>query len=355
MEKIKQLRTQLSNLGIDAFLITNPQNRFYFTGFTGTAGIALITETDTIFLTDYRYVEQARVQTKNFDVIKYQDRNSLFVEVPEVINNLGIKRLGFEQEDMTFSVYSKYNEAIHAEMIPTEDVIESFRTIKSSQEIELLKSSAKIADSAFEYILGFIRPGITELEISNELENRMRQLGASSSSFDIIIASGTRGAMPHGVATDKVIENGELITLDFGAVYNGYISDITRTISVGTPTDEMRNIYNIVLEAQVRSVEAMQPGIHGKDLDAISRNYINIKGYGPYCGNSAGHGIGLNLWEEPFLSPKSSLTLKSGMVATMEPGIYIPGVGGVRIEDDVLITENGKEVLTHSPKELIIL
>ncbi|NDI33250.1 M24 family metallopeptidase [Chengkuizengella sediminis] len=355
MEKIKQLRTKMSKLDIDGFLITNPQNRFYFTGFTGTAGIALITETDAIFLTDYRYVEQARVQTKNFKVIKYQDRNSLFIEVPEVINKLDIKKLGFEQEDMTYGVFSKYNEAIHAEMIPTSGIIETFRTIKTSKEVDLLKSSAKIADSAFEHILGFIRPGVTEHEISNELENRMRQLGASGSSFDIIIASGLRGAMPHGVATDKLIEKGEMITLDFGAIYKGYISDITRTISVGTPTEEMRNMYNIVLEAQVRSVEAMRPGIHGKDIDANSRDYINEKGYGHYCGNSAGHGIGLNLWEEPFLSPKSTLTLQAGMVATLEPGIYIPGVGGVRIEDDVVITEDGHEVLTKSSKELIIL
>ncbi|MDP5276497.1 M24 family metallopeptidase [Chengkuizengella axinellae] len=355
MDKINQLRSQFSNLGIDGLFITNPQNRFYFTGFTGTAGVAVITPTEAIFLTDYRYVEQAKVQTKDFDVVKYQDRNSLYIEVPEVINNLGITKLGFEQEDMTYGVFSRYNEAIDAELVPTSGVIETLRTIKTTEEIELLKASAKIADSAFKHILDFIRPGVTEIEISNELETRMRQLGASGSSFDIIIASGLRGAMPHGVATQKVIESGEMITLDFGAIYKGYISDITRTISVGTPSDEMRKIYDIVLEAQVRSVEAIKPGIHGKDLDSISRDYISEKGYSKYCGNSAGHGIGLSLWEEPFISPKSSLTLQPGMVVTMEPGIYIPGVGGVRIEDDVVITENGNEILTHSPKELIKL
>ena len=193
------------------------------------------------------------------------------------------------------------------------------------------------------------------MEVANELEFFMRKQGAASSSFDIIVASGYRSALPHGVATDKVIEKGELVTLDFGAYYKGYCSDITRTVAVGEISDELKTIYDIVLEAQLRGMEGIKPGMTGKEADALTRDYITEKGYGEYFGHSTGHGIGLEIHEGPALSVRSDVVLEPGMVVTVEPGIYIAGLGGVRIEDDTVVTENGNESLTHSPKELIIL
>jgi Xaa-Pro aminopeptidase len=227
--------------------------------------------------------------------------------------------------------------------------------IKTDAEIKILKVAADIADAAFKYILDFIRPGKTELEVSNELEFFMRRAGATSSSFDTIVASGYRSALPHGVASDKVIEIGDIVTMDYGCYYNGYVSDITRTVAVGEPDAKLREIYDVVLEAQLRGMAGIKPGLTGKQADAITRDYITEKGYGEYFGHSTGHGIGLEVHEGPGLSKKSDIILEPGMVVTCEPGIYIPGLGGVRIEDDTLITNELNEALTHSTKELIIL
>jgi Xaa-Pro aminopeptidase len=234
-------------------------------------------------------------------------------------------------------------------------MIEKLRLIKTDSEIKILKEAARIADAAFDHILQFIHPGISELDISNELEFFMRSSGATSSSFDTIVASGQRSALPHGVATDKVIENGDLITMDYGAYYQGYVSDITRTVAVGEPSVQLKDIYEIVLEAQRLGVAGIKAGMSGKEADALTRNYITEKGYGEYFGHSTGHGIGLEVHEGPALSLKSNIVLEPNMVVTIEPGIYIPGLGGVRIEDDTLITSEGNELLTHSVKELIIL
>lgn len=234
-------------------------------------------------------------------------------------------------------------------------MIEKLRMKKSPEELEVLKAAAKIADDAFEHICSYIKAGMTELEVSNELEFFMRSQGATSSSFDIIVASGLRSALPHGVASDKKIESGDLITLDFGALYNGYVSDITRTVAVGEPSDKLKEIYHVVLESQVLALEKIKPGMTGIEADAIARDYIKSKGYGEAFGHSTGHGIGLEVHEGPGLSFRSETILEPGMAVTVEPGIYLPGIGGVRIEDDILITETGNERLTHSSKELRIL
>lgn len=239
--------------------------------------------------------------------------------------------------------------------MPVSGVVEKLRLIKTESEIKILKEAADIADAAFKHILEFIRPGVTELEVSNELEFFMRKAGAISSSFDIIVASGYRSALPHGVASDKIIETGDFVTLDFGAYYKGYVSDITRTVAVGKPDDKLKEIYGIVLEAQLRGLAGIKPGMTGKEADALTRNFIAQKGYGENFGHSTGHGIGLEVHEGPALSIKSDTVLEPGMVVTVEPGIYIPGLGGVRIEDDTLITKDHNETLNHSTKELIIL
>jgi Xaa-Pro aminopeptidase len=353
MEKIEKLRSNFSTLGIDGMLITSPFNRRYISNFTGSAGVVLISEEKAQFLTDFRYIEQASKQCQGFEIIKIT--GSIPEEVAQQAKKLGIQKLGFEEDFLSYSSFKLYDKEIESELVPFSGVIEKLRLIKTDAELKILKVAADIADAAFKHILDFLRPGKTELEVSNELEFFMRRAGATSSSFDTIVASGHRSALPHGVASEKVIEAGDMVTMDYGCYYNGYVSDITRSVAVGEPDAKLKEIYDIVLEAQLRGMAGIKPGLTGKEADAITRDYITEKGYGEYFGHSTGHGIGLEIHEGPGLSMKSDVILEPGMVVTCEPGIYIPGLGGVRIEDDTLITENHNEALTHSTKELIIL
>lgn len=353
MEKLKKLREALATTGADGILITSNYNRRYISNFTGTAGVVLISGEDAKFITDFRYVEQATNQCLGFEIVKHS--GPIHKEVAEQAEKLGIKKLAFEQDYMTFADFKVYDTVVNGELIPVSGLIEKLRLIKTNEEIKILKEAAKIADSAFTHILDFIKVGKTELEISNELEFFMRKEGAASSSFDTIVASGVRSALPHGVASNKVIEAGDFITMDFGAYYKGYVSDITRTVAVGQPNAKLKDIYQIVLQAQLNGMDGIKPGLTGIQADALTRDYISEHGYGEYFGHSTGHGIGLEVHEGPGLSYKSETILEPGMVVTVEPGIYIPGLGGVRIEDDTIITNDHNEALTHSTKELIIL
>lgn len=353
MSKFQKLTNQFDELNIDALLITSPYNRRYMTGFTGTAGVALITKQEKVFVTDFRYTEQATEQAKGFTIIEHQQ--SIEQAIDEQIKRLNVKRLGFEKNHVTFAEYERFREKVHANFVPVHDVIEQIRMIKTAEEITIMKAAAKIADKAFEHILSYIKPGVREIEIANELEFFMRKQGATSSSFDIIVASGYRSALPHGVASEKKIQNGELVTMDFGAVYKGYCSDITRTVAVGEVDGQLRKIYDIVLEAQLNGVNNIRAGITGKEADAYTRDVIREKGYGDYFGHSTGHGLGLEVHESPRLSHLSNTRLVPGMVVTVEPGIYLPNVGGCRIEDDIVITEDGNERLTTSDKTFIQL
>ncbi|MBU9724177.1 MULTISPECIES: M24 family metallopeptidase [Bacillaceae] len=353
MKRLEKLREQLGKNEIDGLLITSNYNRRYVTGFTGTAGVALVSENGAKFITDFRYVEQAKEQAEGFDIV--QHTGPIQEEIANQVKALGIKNLGFEKDYVTYSTYDTYGKAIDATLVPVSGMIEKMRLIKDSGELKIIKEAVEIADAAFTHIQDYIRPGVKEIDVSNELEFFMRKQGAVSSSFDIIVASGYRSALPHGVASDKVIENGELVTLDFGAYYKGYCSDITRTVAVGNVSDELRDIYQTVLEAQLKGVEGIKPGMTGIEADALTRDHIKAKGYGQYFGHSTGHGMGLEVHEGPGLSHKSDTLLEPGMVVTVEPGIYIAGLGGTRIEDDIVITEDGNEILSSSTKELIIL
>ncbi|WP_110927465.1 M24 family metallopeptidase [Bacillus massiliglaciei] len=353
MDKLTRLREAMAKVQVDGFLITSTYNRRFLTNFTGSAGVVLVSGNEAKFITDFRYVEQAGKQAAGFEIV--QHKGTIIEEVGRQAEAMGIARLGFEQDHVTYSSYSAYSSAVKAEMVPISGVIENLRLIKTASEIKILKEAAAIADAAFTHILDYIRPGVTELEVSNELEFFMRKQGAASSSFDIIVASGKRSALPHGVATDKVIEQGDFVTLDYGAYFNGYVSDITRTLAVGRPDEKLAAIYDIVLEAQLRGMAGIKPGMTGREADALTRNLIAEKGYGEYFGHSTGHGIGLEVHEGPALSVRSDIILEPGMAVTVEPGIYLPGTGGVRIEDDIIITAEGNESLTKSTKELIIL
>lgn len=353
MLKLQKLRQTLQEQNIDGILITNDYNRRYMTGFTGTAGVAIVSQQDAVFITDFRYTEQAAAQITDFTIVQHEA--TLLEEIATQVKAMGIKSLGFEKDTVSFGTYELYKSVIPADLVPVSGLIEKIRLIKTEQEINIIKVACEIADHAFTHILDFIKPGKTELEVSNELEFFMRQQGATQSSFDTIVASGLRSALPHGVATNKVIEKGDFVTLDFGALYNGYISDITRTVAVGEPSEKLVEMYNTVLASQLLALEKVGPGLTGIQADAIARDYLTEKGYGEAFGHSLGHGIGLEVHEGPGLSKRSATVLEPGMAVTIEPGVYVPGVGGVRIEDDILITESGNELLTHSTKELIIL
>lgn len=353
MNKIEKLRKVLGENDLDAILITSPYNRRYVTNFTGTAGVAIVSKEDARFVTDFRYIEQANEQAANFKIVEH--KQPIHQELNEQLKELNVNKLGFEKDHVTFSMYELYEKSMDVELVPVSGLVEELRLIKTTEELDVLKQAAKIAEDAFVHIQSYLKPGAKEIDISNELEFYMRKLGADSSSFETIVASGYRGALPHGVASDKKIQSGELVTLDFGAYYKGYCSDITRTVAVGELNDELTSIYNIVQEAQKAGVEGLKPGITGKEADALTRDYITEKGYGEYFGHSTGHGVGLEVHEGPGLSFRSEKKLEPGMVVTVEPGIYVPNVGGCRIEDDIVITETGYERLTLAPDELIIL
>lgn len=353
MNKIDRVRTYLQDHEIDALLVTSSYNLRYMTGFTGSSGVALITKDDACFITDFRYTEQASEQVKGYTVVEREQ--SMEAEVHKELQKRNIQSLAFEEDYVSFAKYQQYNHLFNIRLVPISGFIEKLRVTKDADEIKVIREAANIADETYHHIIEFIRPGMKEIDVANELEMHMRSLGATSSSFDIIVASGYRSALPHGVASNKVIEKGELVTMDFGALYNGYISDITRTVAIGDISDELREIYDVVLEAQKLGVEHIRPGMTGKEADALTRDYITEKGYGKYFGHSTGHGIGLEVHEEPGLSSASDTVLAPGMVVTVEPGIYIPSVGGCRIEDDLIITETGNERLTTSTKELITI
>lgn len=353
LEKLTELRSALEANDLDAILITSSINRRYMTGFTGTAGVAIISRNDARFITDFRYTDQATEQAKHFQVV--QHKQLIELEISDQLKEMKVNRLGFEKDHVTFNKYEKYKDVFEAELIPVSGLVEALRLIKTNSELATMKKAAKIADDAFEHILGYIKPGVKEIDVSNELEFFMRKQGATSSSFDIIVASGNRSALPHGVASEKLIQTGELVTLDYGALYQGYCSDITRTVAVGEINKDLQNIYDVVLEAQLRGVNGIKPGITGKEADAITRDYITEKGYGEYFGHSTGHGLGLEVHEDPGLSFRTEKKLVPGMVVTVEPGIYVPQVGGCRIEDDLVITESGNERLTFAKKDLIQL
>ena len=256
---------------------------------------------------------------------------------------------------MTVDKFDELEDIVSARLIPASGMIEALRQTKDQEEITTIQRACEIADAAFEHILGFIQVGMTEIQVANELDFFMRSQGASGVSFETIVASGYRSAMPHGVASDKVIEAGDIVTMDYGCYYKGYVSDITRTIAVGEPSSKMKEIYDVVFQANQLVNEQAKAGMTGEEMDAIARDFIASHGYGDDFGHSLGHSIGLDIHESPNASMHNKQPLKEYTVITNEPGIYLEGIGGVRIEDDIILTEDGNKVLTHSPRHLIIV
>lgn len=354
-ERIKRLRKKLDQENLDLLLVTALPNIRYLCGYTGSNGILLVSKDKAVFLTDFRYKEQVKKEVKGAE-IKIPQRE-LFSTLPE-IGLLKGKRIkaGFEEKYLTFQLYQRLKTLLPQVLwVPTENLVESLLVTKDEEEIKKIKKAADISAKAYQEILPFFRPGTKELDIAAELEYRIRRNGGSGSAFEPIVASGLRSAMPHARASSKTLKKGEFVTLDFGASYDGYVCDITRTVVLGNATPRQKKIYNLVLKAQTRAVESARSGMKGFELDKVGRDIIKKAGYQKYFGHGLGHGIGLLVHDSPGINTKSQEVLKPGMVITIEPGVYIPGWGGVRIEDDVLITRNGCKVLTQIERELLEL
>jgi len=353
--RIEKLKKAMEDKKLDGFFVGKPANRYYLSGFTGSAGNILLTREKAYFITDFRYTEQATEQCPHMEIVEH--RLNKMETVSDLVEKNGLSRIGFEAH---FETYSTVEEQLKGkvsgvEWVPTEGLVEEIRLFKEEVEIEKIHNAVKLADDAFEHICSFIRPGMSEKEVSLELEFFYRKNGAKGSSFDIIVASGHRGALPHGVASDKIISRGDLIVIDMGADLDGYASDLTRTIAVGEAGNKEREVYDTVLKAQMAAIEGIKPGMTGIEADELARRVIRDAGYEERFGHGLGHGIGIEVHEQPRLSPKGEQTLKPGMVFTIEPGIYIPDWSGVRIEDIVILEENGVRPLTAASKEFRII
>ncbi|NLZ55754.1 MAG: aminopeptidase P family protein [Clostridiaceae bacterium] len=352
--RLAALRRLMQEESLTGVLINGRVHTLWFSGFSGTESYLLITPDEQYILTDSRYLEQAGQQAPEFELI---DATSGHLPATcNLITELELTRLGMESAALSYgeSIFVKEN-CPQVEPVPLGSELSNLRRIKDNLELRNLRQAFALADEGFRRTLPFIKAGRTEKEIAATLEYNMRMLGADGSSFTTIVASGTRGALPHGVATDKRIEPGEGITIDFGALYAGYHSDLTRTVFLGEPSAEMRKIYEIVLKAQLHCQNNLRADMTGKEGDELARKVIEDAGYGRYFRHSTGHSLGLEVHESPSLSPNNPDPLPAGILITVEPGIYIPGLGGVRIEDTVILSEDGVTSLTELPKELLIL
>jgi Xaa-Pro aminopeptidase len=353
-ERISKLQAELKEAKLDALLINTPENRRYMTGFTGTAGTVLVSQEEAILITDFRYTQQAKKQSPDYRVVEFKD--SKLDKINKLLTELKVESLGFEATYENYNTYLNFKEKLDVELKPTESLVKKLRMIKNVDEIEKIKKAVEIADDAFTMIRDFLKVGVVERDVALELELFMKRAGASDNAFKFIVASGERSALPHGVASEKKIEAGDFVTMDFGCVYDGYHSDMTRTVVVGAkPSVKQQEIYEIVLKAQLESIKAIKAGITGKEVDQVARDIITEAGFGDYFGHGLGHAVGLEIHEGPRLSPKGDTVLEAGMVVTVEPGIYLPDWGGVRIEDIVVVTEDGCEILTDSTKELLVI
>ncbi len=352
-DRISSAREYLGRDDVEAIIFVNLANIRYLAGFSGSDGIIVLDATQGWFLTDSRYVTQASAEVSSFTVIEYRAKIDGLVNL---LKEQGYRKIGFESEHVTVAFYQDLADSLpDVKLHPIGSDLEMLRIIKDEQEIELLAKSAALASKALLDIIELIKPGTSEHDLSLALEIAMKRGGAEDKSFDFIVASGFRGALPHGRASDKLIAAGELVTLDFGALYQGYHSDETVTVAVGSLSVKQREIYQIVKDAQDLALQAIRPGISFKELDTIARGYIDKMGYGRYFGHGLGHGVGLEVHEKPVVSSRGDGVVGVGMVFTIEPGIYIPDWGGVRIEDTVVATADGCRLLTQVPKKIMII
>jgi len=350
-ERLKSVRKILDLNQLDGILFSGLENIRYLCGFTGSDGALLITRDESSFLTDSRYWTQSEEEVKGSQIVHYRKKmEGIF----SLLLDLKLRKIGFESVSFPFSTHQFLVERLppEAKLIPLEEEIKNVRALKDKQELSLLKASIEIASKAYLEALELLKEGAVEREAALEMEWSMKRNGAGSLAFDIIIASGKRSALPHGKASGKRVERGDFILIDFGSEFQGYHSDQTRTVVCGSPSSEQQKIYRIVREAHDKAIEKVRPGIPIRELDETAREHIRDEGYGDYFGHGLGHGIGLAVHEDPTVNSENKGFVQEGMVFTIEPGIYIPDWGGVRIEDMVLVAPHGAELLTYLPTEL---
>ena len=356
MDQLARLQSKLASLEIAGMLILRPENRLYFSGFSGSNGALLITKDASFIFSDFRYRTQIALQCPLFTFVETTPPYGLLDNVALFANQLGLNQLGFEEDYLTVASRDILD-GFQGKLVKAAQIAYDLRKIKSMEEIAFMQTAADIASNAFQSMLEDIHPGLSEADIAVELEYCMKKHGAQDVSFPTIVASGVNSAMPHAVPSDKRIEIGDLLVMDFGCKVNGYCSDMTRTIGIGSLDRKQKEVYAIVAEAQLLAMEKIRPGMKCVEIDQIARQYIVQKGYGDLFGHGLGHSLGLAIHEEPRFSPQISpeTILEPGMVLSVEPGIYMPGFGGVRIEDVCLVTENGFLDLTKADKHLIII
>ena len=354
---MKNLEKYLSLLNeeVNGLLLTSRYSRHYGAEYDIAEGVAIVSRKGCRYFTDSRYIEAAQRSIKGFEVIMVDRENPYTKLLNEAIADFGITTLGYEEEYLTVREYETYCEKINARFVAMQKLINAFRAVKEEWELANMRKAQTIADKAFSEVCTRIQAGMTEKQLQAELIYCLYKNGGEGLSFDPIVVSGPNTSLPHGVATDWVICQGDFITMDFGVLFNGYCSDMTRTVAVGYVTDEMEKVYNTVLQAQLAGLSATRAGVKGKEIDAAARQVIVEAGYGEYFGHGYGHSLGLEVHEAPNCSPSGEAVMEAGMVASAEPGIYLPGKFGVRIEDVVIFTADGCENITKSPKNLIIL
>ncbi len=339
---------------LDGLILSDGYNMRYLSGFTGATGYLYISPKRRVLLTDSRYTVQAREESQGFEVLEV---NGKYIDaLNKILEEDGARTVGFEDLCMSCHEYLQMKEKGRMkELVPLNDSVNLLRMVKTEEELRKIEQAEAIGDKAFTYILDHIKPGIAEMDVANELEYCMRKLGAQAVSFDTIVASGVNSAKPHAVPSSKKIESGEFVTMDFGCIFEGYCSDMTRTIVVGKANKEQKKIYTTVLEAQLRALEAIHAQVAACEVDKVARDLIALAGYGHCFGHGLGHSVGLYIHEEPRLSPAYTKIIPENVTMTVEPGIYVEGFGGVRIEDLVVVTKDGHRNLTHSMKQLIEL
>ncbi len=354
MDHFAKIAGELPGRGLDAMLVTSEPGEFYAAGFHG-EGVAVVTPDRTWYYTDSRYIEAARQQISGAEISLVPTGTSYRELVEEIVRARRIRRLGFEDDRMSVAEHRQWTKALSAELIGAGELLDLLRMVKDEGELAAMREAQRITDEAFSEILNDIKPGVTECEIAAKLTYLMGRKGAQRNSFDPIVAAGANGSKPHAIPSENTIENGCFVTMDFGCVVDGYCSDMTRTVAVGQPTDEMRLVYDTVLEAQLAGIACARGGVVGKTVHETAAKVIADAGYGEYFGHGFGHSLGVEIHENPRFSRLWDKSIPAGACLSAEPGIYIPGKFGVRIEDVIMLTQDGCVDLTHSPKDLIIL
>ena len=340
---------------VDGLLLTSRYSRHYGAEYDIAEGVAVVSKAGCRYFTDNRYTEAAMNGIKGFEVLDVAKGGGYVKCINKCIEDFGLTTLGFEENYLNVAEYMSYEKNLNAKLVPFTKEINGFRAVKEEWELNVMRKAQAITDKAFAEVVGRVKAGMTELELQADLIYCLYKNGATGLAFDPIVVSGPNSSLPHGVACERVIQEGDFVTMDFGALYNGYCADMTRTVAVGYATEEMKKVYNTVLEAQLAGLAVSKAGVPGKDVDAAARKVITDAGYGEYFGHGYGHSLGLEVHESPSPNGRNDQPMPVGAVASAEPGIYLPGKFGVRIEDTCVFLEDGIEILTKSPKNLMIV